>query len=410
MFNKYGFNPAARFRSLMKNDTKSILWIIDGSLKNQLHKNARISPAIELTKYGWQVTMVTSEAPDDLINTPVQFVEVRYPKIYFIGVFLYYIKILMLLFLNKLPAGILFFQLDSMGLMLLMVPLWQDLMKKKCYHVVLDYRSMPMDTLSLRGKLRSFVFYVGHRVASKLDLKITAITDRIAKELNLRRDQLIGIWPSGANIDDFKIAVETRVWPAMNDPIRLVYIGAMQYERNLIAVIDAARIAKNRGVDLRLDIIGSGEQKESLQKIAEKRGKTFIKVWGPIPQSHIPGLLAKYDIGILPFPDIPKMNVSSAIKMFEYMAAGMPILATYIEAHVSVFKDSDFVFWASENAKSMADAIVSMNALKAQLPALGRNSRNYSKSWSWSESARKLSDAIESITVNDVDALSCFKI
>jgi hypothetical protein len=54
--------------------------------------------------------------------------------------------------------------------------------------------------------------------------------------------------------------------------------------------------------------------------------------------------LAGFDIGILPFPDIPRMNVSSAIKMFEYLADGMPALATRLEAYTAVFKDRDFVF------------------------------------------------------------------
>jgi glycosyltransferase involved in cell wall biosynthesis len=379
---------------------KSIIWIIDGSLKDQLHQNARISPASELAKLGWQVTMVTSGAPDNLKNNPVQIVEVTSPKLYFWGMFIYYIKILKLLFSDKFSGKILFFQLDSMAPILLTVPFWQTLTRKKRYHVVLDYRSMPMDTISLRGKLRSLMFFTGHKIASKLDIHITAITNRIVKTLKIPAQKLICIWPSGANIDNFKNAFETRRWPNEKEPIRLLYIGTIRAERNLIAVIKAARIAKERGVNLTLDIVGSGDQKETLQKLAKNCDNPLIKVWGPLPQSQIPKLLTNYDFGILPFPDVPKMNVSSAIKMFEYMAAGMPIIATKIEAHTRIFKDKDFVFWTDETPKSMADAMAAASASKSELTMLGKNAREYSRPWSWAESTKKLANALDRIILN----------
>lgn len=354
---------------------------------------------MELAKLGWRVTLVTSEAPEGLEMKGLDVVEIGAAKMYFFGTFGYYLQVLMRLFRNRLPGRILFFQLDSMGLLLLAVPLWQKLTGKRNYQVVLDYRSLPMDTRSVKGKLRSLMFYAGHELASRLDLKVTAITDRIAGALRLRSDQLIGIWPSGANIDDFKQAMEKRRWPGEHEPIRLVYIGAMQAERNLIAVANAAKIASEKGVDLTLSIIGDGDQKTSLEKIAATRGYEFARVWGPVPQHRIPELLGDYDIGILPFPNVPKMNVSSAIKMFEYMAAGMPILATEIEAHTSVFKDSDFVFWTAEDAASMARGIMAIARCKTTLPVLGKKAGEYSKMWDWSESAKKLSHAIEPIAM-----------
>lgn len=376
---------------------KSMIWIIDGSLKDQLHQNARINPAIELTKLGWQVIMITSGSPFNLKDNPIHFVEINSPKLYFIGVFIYYIKILRFLFSNKLNGNILFFQLDSMAPILLTIPILETLTRNKRYHVVMDYRSMPMDTLSLQGKLRSLMFFVGHRIATKLNVYMTAITNRIKKELNIPKQKLIGIWPSGVNVDDFKLAWETRLSPDEDKPIRFVYIGAIHTERNLIAVIEAAAMAKKRNIALTLDIIGSGNQKETLQMLAKKRGNTFIKVWGPIPQNQIPMLLANYDIGILPFPDVREINVSSAIKMFEYIAAGMPVLATKIEAHLRVFNERDFVFWTGETPESMAEAMADASASKTKLPILGKHAREYARSWTWAESAKKLSNALEKV-------------
>lgn len=377
---------------------KSITWIIDGSLKKQLHQNARISPAVELIKQGWHVTMITSEAPEGAKDCPINFIEIDTSKIYFFGMFIYYAKILRLFFANKLPGKILMFQLDSMSPILLTIPVWQMLFHRKPkIHVVLDYRSMPMDTISYRGKLRSLVFFIGHIISLKLDIHVTAITNRLANTLQLSGEKLLGIWPSGANINDFTNAFETRIWPDAHKPIRLLYMGAIHAERNLIAVIEAAQMAKEKGVNLSLDIVGSGHQKEILKRQVKKSASSFIKVWGPVPQNHIPELLGNYDIGILPFPDVPKMNVSSAIKMFEYMAAGMPVLATKIEAHLRVLNDRNFIFWSGEKAENMAEAMAAVSASKLKLPMLGKNAREYAQYWSWEESAKKLSAALEKV-------------
>lgn len=381
----------------MCNNQKSIIWVLTRSLKNQLHQNARISPAIELAKLGWHVDMVTSEPPEDVKNAPIRFVEIASPKLYFFGVPIYYIKVLLLLFFNKPPGRILFFQLDSIGLILLTIPIWQKLTKKHRYHVVMDYRSMPMSTTTRKEKLRSLIFFLGHRIGLKLNIDRTAISSRMVRTLNMPRSKVVGIWPSGADTDAFRVAWKTRSWPKPYEPIRLVYIGAIHAERNLRSVVEAAIMANSKGVNLTLDIIGSGNQKEALSRMVGSRDASLIRVWGPVPQAQIPELLAGFDIGILPFPDVPKMNVSSAIKMFEYMAAGMPILATRIEAHTAVFKETDFVFWSGETAESMADAMAAASAAKARLPVLGQHAREYSKSWSWAESAKKLSTALERV-------------
>lgn len=378
----------------MKN--KSIIWIIDGSLKDQLHQNARISPAIELSKLGWQVTMLTSKAPNGTKNGPIRFVEIAAPRLYFFGMFIYYIKVLRILF-SKRVSKILFFHLDSITPILLSVPIWQALTGDARYDVVMDYRSLPMNTETIKGKLRGLVFFIGHRIGLKLNIDMTAISNRMVRALNLPGSKIAGVWPSGANIDAFRIAIETRSWPTANEPIRLVYVGAINAGRNLRSVVEAAITTKARGVNLTLDIIGSGNRKESLKRIAENRSDSFIKVWGPVPQAQVPELLAEFDIGILPFPDVPKMNVSSAIKMFEYMAAGMPVLATRIEAHTAVFKETDFVFWSGETAESLADAMAAASAAKARLPVLGQHAKEYAKSWSWAESAKKLSTALERV-------------
>ena len=48
------------FIEMRKNKSPKITWIIEGSLNQILHRNARLKPAKELVKNGWEVIIVTS--------------------------------------------------------------------------------------------------------------------------------------------------------------------------------------------------------------------------------------------------------------------------------------------------------------------------------------------------------------
>jgi glycosyltransferase involved in cell wall biosynthesis len=299
----------------------------------------------------------------------------------------------MILF-KKIKVNIIFFQMDSLALILLLVFLWQKITKNKKYKIVVDFRSLPMDTKSTKGKFRSIVFYLGVFFCRKLNLKITGITIQLIEYLNFRKNQILGIWPSGADIDEFEECYKKRCWPGGNDPIRIVYIGALTTERNLISAIRGAQIAKNSGVNLTFNIVGDGNQKKDLIELSKKEGYEFVTVDGPFPYQMIPDLLSKNDVGVLPFPNVQKMKVSSAIKMFEYMAAGLPILATKIQAHKNVLSSKEFVFWTNENEGSFARAIEEINNKKEQLPKLGLKAKIFSLNWSWEKSGEKLSKAL----------------
>lgn len=378
---------------------KRLLWIIDGSLKAQLHRNARIKPAVELSKIGWDVRLVTSEAPSGMDALPIKLHHVRWPKAYLFGAIWYYLSIVKQVLSGKLRTDVLFFQMDSMTLILLLIPMLQKFLPARRCRVVVDYRSLPMNLTSIKGKLRGLVFQLGTLFASAMDIHITAITSQLAEYLNIPRQKLIGIWPSGADRLDFADCLDNRRWPQPGGPIQFLYLGALTKERNIYSVIEAVRKARQQGLKAVLNIIGSGKDKDFLRAMLTVRDDGFIKIDGPLPYTQVAQLLSQNHVGILPFPNTPKMNVSSAIKMFEYMAAGMPIIATRIPAHENVFKGSPFVFWADEDVDALSAAIQAVFEKMERLPCLGKKAKHESANWSWESSARRLSEALMKVVI-----------
>ena len=100
-------------------------------------------------------------------------------------------------------------------------------------------------------------------------------------------------------------------------------------------------------------------------------------------------------VGVLPFPDQEQFRVSSPIKLFEYMASGMPILATHIVCHTDVVKDGEYAFWAqSGRVECLEAALEEVWNQRYHIQEKGQEAAVAAQDWSWAASARKLNSAL----------------
>jgi glycosyltransferase involved in cell wall biosynthesis len=314
---------------------------------------------------------------------------------------MYHLSALWNLLSGKIKGNALMFQTDYAAF-ILPISLWYKLTGSHT-KVIMDTRSMPMDTATTKGKLRYISFKLSHWLASVLADGQTAITEEMVKTVRIPRNQLLGVWPSGVNPDEFSSCLANRKWPKAEDPVKLIYLGTLRPERNLITMLEAVALARREGVNVRLEVIGEGSQRAELEDYARSVGNGIIKVSPPVASKDVPLVLSRAHIGLLPFQDVPKMRVSSAIKLFEYMAAGMPLIATRIVAHTEVLRDGKFVFWDDDaTPRSMASAIIEACSSKMDFPVLGAQARDLAKNWSWEASAKKLSNALDKTLNNEL--------
>ncbi len=94
-----------------------------------------------------------------------------------------------------------------------------------------------------------------------------------------------------------------------------------------------------------LSLYGDGPLRPQLEALAVDSGGA-VRIQRPVPHEQVPSVLAQAQVGVtsLPEPDDAKYEASSPIKLFEYMAAGMPVLATDSKCHTDVVGDGRFAF------------------------------------------------------------------
>jgi glycosyltransferase involved in cell wall biosynthesis len=169
----------------------------------------------------------------------------------------------------------------------------------------------------------------------------------------------------------------------------------MDHERNLMALCLAVARANADGMSFDLSLVGDGTERAELEEFAAQT-KGAVRVVPTVPYAAIPEVLARAHVGVLPFPDEEKFRVSSPIKLFEYMAAGLPILATRIVCHTDVVGSGEYNFWAEDaGEQGLLDALCLVWRSRDLLSELGRRAAIDAESWTWSASAQTLIQALK---------------
>jgi glycosyltransferase involved in cell wall biosynthesis len=131
---------------------------------------------------------------------------------------------------------------------------------------------------------------------------------------------------NAANVERF-----ARATPSIQrepDSFTAGFVGELRSSQGLMTLIAAFQLLVDALPFARLIIVGDGEEREALEREVAARDLTNqVNFMGTLPPQKIPGVLASCDAAVAP---VPQLNgfYGSPLKLFEYMAAGLPIVAT----------------------------------------------------------------------------------
>lgn len=372
----------------------SLVWVFAGSLSETLDRATWLETSAGLCDLGWNVTLVASDVPSREVDRRVKVVRLPKPNVYPAGYFVFHLSLMLRFISGRLPADVVLLHEDSAPF-LLPFSLPRRVLRRTVPSLVLDSRTVPMSMATRRDRMRAAQFRIGHALGNRLADAQTAITDRLVEAAGIDRDRLVGVWPSGVNIERFRAASGVRAWPRSGDPLRLIYAGTLYAERNLLGLCEAVQAVRSEGLPVTLELLGDGPQASELARYARDTSQDGISVKPAVPHADVPAALAEAHLGVLPFPNTVEFRVSSPVKLFEYLAAGMPVVATRVVCHTDVLKNVDCVFWAEdESATGIASAIRAAWARRSELALMAGRAAAVAQDWSWEASASRLDVAL----------------
>jgi glycosyltransferase involved in cell wall biosynthesis len=166
------------------------------------------------------------------------------------------------------------------------------------------------------------------------------------------------------------------------------FVGALRPWHGLEYVIEALV----RVPDVLLAVAGEGELRPALASRAAELGVAERVRWvGPLPHLEVPRFLAALDVALVPYPPLRDFAFSP-LKLYEYLAAGVPIVASDIGQVGRVLREA-----GSGTLVRPGDPVALAEGIQAVLRDLELNRARASEArrralaqHSWDERARRL--------------------
>jgi glycosyltransferase involved in cell wall biosynthesis len=198
--------------------------------------------------------------------------------------------------------------------------------KKVIYDVHENYSKQMLSKLYLGksiGKGIGLLVKIIEYFSSKsFDAIITATDDILKNFSHHKRALSVKNFPIASNF-----STKGKNENSERELFSLIYIGGLERIRGLSQMIKALELF-NSDAQLQLTLCGDFYPSDYEDKLRSLKGFKKVEYLGWVEADRIPSLLEKHDAGIVCF--LPEPNHISAMpnKIFEYMAAGLPVIAS----------------------------------------------------------------------------------
>ena len=248
------------------------------------------------------------------------------------------------------------------------------LVEEQAKHRALDNRSLA-ETVSLEALIAA--------------RQVVAVSSGVARWLAEERVDPGKIEVIANGVDTDRFAPEFRA----DCPVPVIgFVGTLKPWHGLEVLVDAATRLKGQGLEFRLLLVGDGPERGKLEAaLTDHDLAGWSELTGAVDPGEIPGLLARIDIAVAPYPELADFYFSP-LKVMEYMAAGRAVVASRIGDIDGLVKHGETgLLCPPGDAAALAQSLAGLIRNPATRTKLGRRARAHAVAQlGWTSVARRI--------------------
>ena len=200
----------------------------------------------------------------------------------------------------------------------------------------------------------------------------------------------LAIMPNGVSLEKFHIS--------NTDSKRIVFSGGMYNHRGIDILLHSAQSVIKKIGDAEFLLLGDGPEMQKLQKIVKQNNLSKNIVFqGWVSREKIPEFLAGSSIGIGPLRSTDVTRGALPIKVLEYMASGLPVLAAKGTVPEDVMDDGKNGYLVKDS-KDLAEKIILLLEDDNMRKQMGAKSRKMAEKFDWENIVKAVIDKYQSIS------------
>ena len=242
---------------------------------------------------------------------------------------------------------------------------------------------------SLQRKIEKMINGKTLRAGTKILVSNNETKKIIIDEYNVIQEK-ISIVPNGVDLSMFNITKK-------KNPKKVVFAGAMYYHRGLDVLLETIPLVIEKIPDAKFVLLGSGTEMDKLKEIVSKNKlDNSVEFKGWIEREKIPENIADASIGIGPLRLTEVTSRALPIKVLEYMAVSLPLIAQKGTLPNDVLENEKNGFFI-ENHIELAEKIILLLNEPKKVQNMGAHSLKLVQKFSWDQVVASVINEVKNI-------------
>ncbi len=188
------------------------------------------------------------------------------------------------------------------------------------------------------------------------------------------------VWiPNGVDLSRFEDFVAAAS-PKSEKVFKVMYLGAHGQANALDVLIQTAKVIQDRGYSgIRFILVGDGPEKPKLMALAKDLGLRNVEFREPVPKSEVTKVLQEADVFLFNLEKVEVFRYGiSPNKLFDYMAAGKPIISSVRTLSNPVEVTRCGLVVPPRDSKALVEAVITLYRMSPkERVEMGRRGREY---------------------------------